>query len=208
MSAEMYAAIEYRNRQGWLAREYREASFAVPIDQDYDLFAILANVRNGSRYEGDLFEPIACARGFPADISDEARQACTGDHSPTWVGLREILDFDWTRSVTKYGYLNGVEYARWDRNVRRAPWPARYHGEEEIARLGVAVITEADMQARLRPTPRDPPTDLAAVYCKASWKEGYALCAEQLWQVLLPPMLLLSRQYGLDNVRLVANFMS
>jgi hypothetical protein len=67
--------------------------------RDYDLFAILADVRNGYGFggfgSGEAVEPMSSGRGLPGDISPEAKtQACTGDHSATWVSLLEILNYD------------------------------------------------------------------------------------------------------------------
>src|SRR5689334_10027844 len=85
----------------------------------YDMFAILANVRNGRAFADCLtaepFDSISDHRGIPSDITPEALElGLTGDHSPTWVGLEEILQFDWNRSTTKYGVVDAVEFEDWD----------------------------------------------------------------------------------------------
>src|SRR5690349_5475179 len=111
MGTDIHAAIEYRNGDGWHALKRPNERFGkyddepqltarLDIARDYDLFAILANVRNGVAFAGCLtgsgFEPICERRGLPEDISQEAREeACTGEHSETWVLLSEILSFDW-----------------------------------------------------------------------------------------------------------------
>jgi hypothetical protein len=61
--------------------------------RSYRLFAILADVRN---YDG--LEPISEARGLPEDVSEPIRQLASGApdcHSFTWLGVGELLDFEW-----------------------------------------------------------------------------------------------------------------
>jgi hypothetical protein len=78
------------------------------IWRDYHLFAKLANVRN---YEDYSITPIAEPRGFPPNISKDAREylECHGDHSASWISEEEFKVFfpypstfesasDWTLS--------------------------------------------------------------------------------------------------------------
>lgn len=56
-------------------------------DRCYDLFAVLANVRNGHGFAGIVtglpIEPMAKPKGTPHDASPEIAQALkNGDHSP------------------------------------------------------------------------------------------------------------------------------
>jgi hypothetical protein len=105
-------------------------------DRNYDTFAILANVRNGRGFAGcdtgDGFIPISEPRGLPADLSsalrqlredsekleDEAHDAhyekCKadfgcgwfGDHSHSWLSLRELLACDWSRTTKHRGMVS------------------------------------------------------------------------------------------------------
>jgi len=62
-------------------------------DRSYRLFAILADVRN---YDGLV--PISQPRGLPKNVSKPIRRLAAGDvdcHSFTWLGVQELLDFDW-----------------------------------------------------------------------------------------------------------------
>lgn len=72
----------------------------------YNLFAILANVRNPpkrsleGRAMGDAFEPISLPRGLPPDLSPELASyyESLGDDPPqpsSWLLLSEILRVDW-----------------------------------------------------------------------------------------------------------------
>lgn len=64
------------------------------IGRNYVLFAVLANVRNGSR------NPVPCivkARGLPKDISTEvkaeAERTLVDSHTHSWLLLSEILNW-------------------------------------------------------------------------------------------------------------------
>lgn len=68
----------------------------------YMMFALLAGVRN---YEG--IEPITQPRGMPSDASMEAlakRSYWTG-HTPSFVTLRELAEFDYDRPMHKGGAM-------------------------------------------------------------------------------------------------------
>jgi len=91
-------------------------------DRNYNVFAILANVRNGYGFAGVStgmgFEPIAPNRGLPDDASPEilARSESYGvdGHSHTWATLAEILDTNWQKKVTTlFGIVSTEEYLAW-----------------------------------------------------------------------------------------------
>lgn len=69
--------------------------------RNYDLFGIFADVRNGTC--GDAVPPIAEPRGRPedADWGD-----WLGDHSFSWLSLRELQDYDWDAPLIKRGWVN------------------------------------------------------------------------------------------------------
>ncbi len=71
-------------------------------DRNYDLFSILADVRNGSGFAGcdtgDGFVPIDEPRGLPADVSEEVLAdsiSWNGDgHSHSWFTVAELFEYD------------------------------------------------------------------------------------------------------------------
>ncbi len=87
-------------------------------DRNYDLFGMLANVRNGSGFAGipmgDGFVPICEPKGWPKDLSRELKHILKtdcphhvegdvfpGDHSASWLSLTELNAYDWQRQVTR-----------------------------------------------------------------------------------------------------------
>ena len=90
-------------------------------NRNYDLFAILADVRNGRGFAGvdtgDGFVPIAEARGLPDDVTSEVRACSEGwgvdGHSHSHFTVAELLAYDWTRATKKRGVVNAVGFAQW-----------------------------------------------------------------------------------------------
>jgi len=144
MGCDIHAAIEYKDEKGWHALMHDNKRFGkfgdedkqtarLNLNRDYDLFAVLANVRNGRGFAGCLtstaVDSISDQRGLPEDITTEAQESCWGDHSDTWVSLAGILAFDWTRSTTHYGVVSAREFEQWDRMKEWEPAPRSYCGD-------------------------------------------------------------------------------
>lgn len=99
-------------------------------DRNYQLFAVLAGVRNA----WDL-TPIAEPRGLPQDISERAiaehesdyddgnpdARIWLGDHSWTWLTLEELERHDWDRKFVDSGILSLEEYDAWKLSENSAP---------------------------------------------------------------------------------------
>ena len=81
--------------------------------RSYDLFAILADVRNGSGFAGCLtgtrFEPISEPKGYPEDMSF-IEDDFYGGHSASWLTLKELRDYDWEQTVQHYGVVSEDVY--------------------------------------------------------------------------------------------------
>lgn len=99
---------------------------AGPIEDDrnYRVFAMLAGVRNGYGFAGckthESLVPISEPRGLPDDLGWKDRwkdieyDACDfGDHSYSWVTLREILDWPyWDSQLVMTGVIDRAEFDR------------------------------------------------------------------------------------------------
>ena len=86
-------------------------------DRNYDLFAILANVRNGSGFAGCKtshgFNPIAEPKGFPEDVTDEVRDKLEDyGYGYSYFTLKELKDYDWNQTVTHVGVISEEQYIK------------------------------------------------------------------------------------------------
>lgn len=143
-------------------------------DRNYDVFGVLADVRNGTGFAGvdtgDGFEPISEPRGLPVDLSEEvlaalarngqdatgeyvggseededdwsdATEKCgwLGEHSFSWVTLREVLEYDWSRATKKRGWVDPWNFELYRRNGSPYSWSGGISG------ANVNHVTEWDM---------------------------------------------------------------
>lgn len=111
------------SESSWAKDEYTD----VPYDcRCYNLFAILADVRNGYGFAGcrtgDSFNPISLPKGYPEDMCDELKSDIddyayderagflSNEHSASWLTLKELLDYDWNQMHRDYGYVSEDTY--------------------------------------------------------------------------------------------------
>jgi hypothetical protein len=134
MGTDIHIAVERFNGTKW-----EWTGIKVKRDRNYDLFAILADVRNGTGFGGIVtgagFVPISEPRGFPEDVDprsigygeDELEgdpedhelkedlwgSKADGQHDETWLLLSEILDYDYSQKTIQCGYMKEEDYARY-----------------------------------------------------------------------------------------------
>lgn len=143
-------------------------------DRHYQLFAVLADVRNGYGFAGtktgEYVEPISEPRGLPGDfevdgdshplvslahmdprrrkwfIQGEKLETSMGDHSHSWLTGEEMLAwFETAPQVQKVGVLSRKEYAKWD----KVSPPESYCG----AVMGMDVVVVDDNLVAMLETP-------------------------------------------------------
>lgn len=121
MRAEVREASEWRPVGAVFDSGWREDKTAEPWDgRNYDLFAILADVRNGHGFAGiptgDGFNPIAEPRGIPEDAAPESREFLESydvdGHSHSWHTLADLLAYDWEQVTRRCGVIPAEEYER------------------------------------------------------------------------------------------------
>lgn len=89
-----------------------------PYDsRNYDLFAILADVRNGRGLAGyktsNGFNPISEPKGFPDDITEEVKNELDGyGHSYSYFTLKELKEYDWNQTVIHVGVITEEQYVK------------------------------------------------------------------------------------------------
>lgn len=237
MGTDIHAGIEYQENGHWRALvfpnkyygEYDdepEHTARLNLNRDYQLFALLGDVRNSHGFAGcdtgDRFDPITSNRGLPDDITSECKEtACTGDHSETWVGLQELLDFNWQQVATRRGIVDPIQFEKWDRLKSWRPQPDEWCGD--VSGPQIVHISEDEMRAYVKGVvngARGAEWDQAIQRLKEeynfgspmrrvariTWRLSYAECGKQLWTKILPHMLKLGKEHGYGNVRLVMNF--
>lgn len=98
--------------------------------RNYDLFAILADVRNGVGFAGiktgDGFNVIAEPRGLPDDVSNDILQesedwGCDG-HSHSWLTVAELKAFNWKQETQHLGVVNVEQFKVFIKEGRPTSW--------------------------------------------------------------------------------------
>ena len=112
--------------------------------RNYDLFAILAGVRNGEGFAGcrigEQFKPIAKLKGYPDDMSEN--DVLFGDEYSygSWLTLRELHEYDWEQLHRKYGYVDEETYRDY---IMKGKQPNSYSGD--IWGHNIIKLTEPEM---------------------------------------------------------------
>lgn len=243
MGCDIHLYAERRNAAGqwesadkWGPDKYDESDGRQVVDYDnrfyrgrnYDLFAILADVRNGRGFAGvstgDGFQPIDAARGLPPDcdqrISADAQRWGSDGHSHSWLTVAELLAFDWTQFSKHRGVVDAAEFVRWCGYRReRGLGPESYCGG--VSGRSVQNISVEEMEQRIAAI-KQPFIDRnsygwieefeAAVikeladhsrehfYCSVEWNETYYRSAANFWSECIPKLLRLGKP---DDVRIV-----
>lgn len=185
VSADKWTPNEYAGGEGEPETEVKyEDCFC--SERNYNLFAILADVRNGSGFAGcdtgDGFVPISKPRGLPDDVSEQVNADATrwdGDgHSHSWLTVEELLAYDWTQTTRRRGYLTADEYWRWNKWDRKeGESPQSYSGD--VVGGSVRKVTEKQMQRLLQPfgqqweAEEQIKQELDSVHCQCEWEQPY-----------------------------------
>jgi len=137
--------------------------------RNYDLFAILANVRNGYGFAGvptgTGFNPIDKPRGLPEDVSKEVK-GLSGEwgldgHNHSYLLLSELLGYDWEgQATTHYGVFSEEEYVQF----KKTGVPGSHAGD--VFGSNVVVVNGDEIF--------DVPNDGKSYHTRASWEETYA----------------------------------
>jgi hypothetical protein len=168
----------------------------IDVGRDYDMFALLANVRNY-----DNVKPFDGAdRGLPDDVSPAMEKICEGwgvdGHSHTWYGLKELLEMDWD---TKGEALSSgvipldtpetigtmetyVEWVKTPFDERKSP--KSYC--RSVYAINAKTISEEEAQKILSgETPRNPET---IYYVQAQWRQSNADLAGFFYGTIMPKL--------------------
>lgn len=169
--------------------------------RNYDAFAMFAGVRNGLGFAacvtGDGFHPIDNPRGLPDDfeaVDDVHAEVWMGDHSHTWLTLRELQEYAWDSVTNKCGWVNGPQ--RREMLEKELSAPDSYCGG--VSGPSITHTTLQLLDQRLKDG-----EECASVYAEAIWPVTYREAAGQYVTELVPWLESLGAP---DDVRIVMGF--
>jgi len=177
---------QWKSTDVW-SDKYKEGRLSVAYDdmayhdRNYNLFAILADVRNGRGCAGIKtsagFNPIAQPKGLPGDISEQVRAESdiwnVDGHSHSWLTLREILDYDWNQKTTLNGWVDAGDYENWKRRGHPESWCGAVFGGQ------IRHVTAAEMDAAI-----EAKSDTSGMRCEVEWERRYHQCAGSFWKAV------------------------
>ena len=188
-------------------------------DRNYELFSILADVRNGYGFAGvdtgDGFVPISAPRGLPEDVTQLVRDVSESwgvdAHSHSWFTLDEILEYDWTQTTKRRGWVTLAEYHQWSRwKKSHGEPPSEWCGSvsggntEHLTLAGADKLIETLGGDFWKASAALKSDRYASHYVPVEWCETYSRCTRGFWTDSMPKLLrLASKAGGFDRVRLV-----
>ena len=195
-----------KEEDGWVSIDYEPYH-----DRNYNLFAILANVRNGTAFAGcetgEGFNPISNPKGVPSDASEDYEWVGDG-HSHSYFTLRELLDYDWTQTTQLQGWVNMVDWENFNLYGKKDS-PKNYCGM--ISGKSVECISEEEADKLFEGLSRKERIEVAKLhsnkYALAKWTMKYSQCADNFLSNTITELLKLAGgTKGIDDIRIVFFF--
>lgn len=201
-----------------------------PTGRHYDLFALLADVRNGSGFAGvyrhEPVDALFADRGLPEEYADPAqaydenineafRKVFTGgdpwlgDHSFTWATLTELLAVPWDTEFSSGGVVGPGGFKEWQETGRPSSWSGGISGG------GIETHRDPEKYARMldngeiryREGTEKGFYGGALDFCFVTWK--WRPLEENTFRTWIegPVMASLAEEYGgTDNIRIIMGF--
>jgi hypothetical protein len=209
------------NRMDFQEIEFQEH----PTDgRNYDWFAILADVRNGSGFAGtdtgDGFVPIDYPRGVPDDATQEwldyVEDWGMDLHSMSWLTLEDFLNYNWDRKTKMRGVVSLNQYKEL-KGTNNTPntWSGFISGPNIItvpAWVADIVLTGEIYPYTYQPKPWEKTLEAVKlsldceynIHVTYEWEVDYKEWFEYKIEEYVKPMMKLKEKYG--DVRLVFGF--
>jgi hypothetical protein len=166
-----------RFKNGWYSSDRPLSSYNTPLtdrpysDRNYDLFGMLADVRNGRGFAGvktgEGFVPIDIPRGLPKDVTKAIKKmsdrwGCDG-HSHSYLYLSELLDYNWNQVSELTGEVSLEEYRVFKRDGHPQSWCG------DITGATIIKVTNEEMDELLN----NPPENADRYFTRIFWQESY-----------------------------------
>jgi len=211
MGCDIHLFVERREGDKWVSCdrwEQEDGWYSVTnsfyYERNYDLFAILANVRNGRGFAGvktgEGFASISEPRGVPADAAPEflrvVEQWGVDGHSHSYLTVAELMAFDWTQVSCKQGWVDAENYQGFQWRKRRGEGPEEYCGD--VFGQGITKLSNDEMQAKI-----DAKESLNQTYTLVEWTQSYYAVAAHFLSHTLPRLWTLGKP---EDVRIVFFF--
>lgn len=155
MGCDIHPIVQVLKNNEWTSIEsprpsgHKNPIWAGLCGRNYDLFAVLADVRNGFGFAGVLtgerITPISEPRGLPDDFNAEEQSSSVakypdcdfwiGDHSFSWLLLKELNTYNWKMDHIKTGVITRKQYEAWDKISPPESWSGHVWGRDVVCTI-------------------------------------------------------------------------
>lgn len=218
VTADKWTPNKYAGEEGEppMALEYDDRFYT---GRNYNLFAILADVRNGHGFAGIKtsggFVPIAEPRGIPDDACPEYRAESErygeDGHSHSYFTVAELLTYDWTQVSCLQGWVDGKNFEEFERYRKRdGDGPSEYCGG--VSGKAIEHISNEEMRAYVKQAVADKSGNAWTHAIETlntnkvtllEWTQTYAKCCKHFLADVMPRLWQLGKP---DDVRIVFFF--
>jgi len=200
----MGAYNNFRSEDPALREPALEVLNNMPTHRDYDLFAMLANVRNGVGFggvkRGEPVTPLFADRGRPENTCfalHDGDHWLGGYHSFTWCTYNEAMAAPWTRAVVTHAVVDFDEWIRWQESDAVTPqmW------SQGVAGGNTRIVDESEAKKI-----RESGDSTDGVYVQTYWEwRPLADSSFRRW-LLSPKFQETAKRFGGDNLRICMSF--
>jgi hypothetical protein len=198
MGCDIHFFVEVKQQDGtWKSADEWETEYGYTYvtwgkqfyrGRNYDLFAILADVRNGRGFAGiktgEGFNPIAEPKGLPEDASPEVAANSedwdVDGHSHSWFTFAELRAFDWQQESRHQGWVGIEEFKEYAKTGKPSSWCGGVGG------TSVVLVTIDQMMEFVNGNVAM--QDGKSYYTLVSWTETYAESVGSFLTETLPKM--------------------
>lgn len=191
----------------WVERQRPDGQWELAGEEDYDtedhpftiwrnynLFSILANVRNGYGFAGvdtgEGFVPIAEPKGLPEGVCSRVRAEHArweGDaHSTSWFTLAELQAYDWEQVTKLRGIVSAHEYAIFKEKGAPESWCGGVSGPR------IEHVSNEEMEKRIASgelsTAKPERFGMEQVFTKIEWTRTYRECCRSFVEKTIPAL--------------------
>lgn len=203
MGCDIHLYVEFKQNERWI----HNPSITYD-DRNYNVFAMLANVRNGKGFAGcdtgDGFNPIAMPRGLPNNVSSiieiESEKWGPDGHSHSYITLTELLKYDWTQKTAQRGVFDIANYTAFLKNNKKLSDGMSYSGDVwggNVTKLTETQLEEMGLANAIQQY------GLAHLYVQCQWFETYMEAASNFYDTFIPILKDAAPNQDTDRIRIV-----
>lgn len=231
MGCDIHLYVERRVNGAWESCDYwvpdedaeegESPRLVIPCEKrfykgrNYNLFAILADVRNGRGFAGvrtgDGLNPICEAKGMPDDASPNVKAECESwdcdGHSHSWHTIADLLAYDWTQETRICGYIDAPTFFQWDGWARKnGESPDRWCGDvrgpdiKHVSENAMHALIKDVFATRDHRAGREELKKHFNTYVHCEWTQPYYKCSGNFFGHCIPRLLRLGKP---EDVRIV-----